>query len=438
MRAGLKDAFRKHDSDNTGYLSVDQLVGILTEAKIPHNRADLHKFYKQFDGDRDGRITWAEFIAAFSAGPRPAPAPQPKKTRASDGKFIDMTFPPNGDSAFKTSDPAGDHLNDFLQATQGGKISWVRASELCPGGKLFNNIHPNDIAQGVLGDCWLLAGLAALAEFEGAIYNLFETTSASPDGEYHFRIYDMVARQWQSLVIDDFIPVDAQRKPVLAQPQDNEMWVMLAEKAVAKWFGSYVRINGAFSMTPFFFLTDAGPSKCFHQTDASGRTYDVQQASLADPHNRMSVQLAPVGRATADQVWAEIVSADKQNFVMSAWTIKDPPQAAGFGACGEAIAADGIVKGHAYSLVAACQLNADGRTWQVVRLRNPWGANPNAEWKGVLGDCWRLAEISTIAQGSTHGPSQTGWHVLDDLERLPFPFLRLWICTQINAFTETW
>jgi hypothetical protein len=26
MRAGLKEAFRKHDSDNTGYLSVDQLV----------------------------------------------------------------------------------------------------------------------------------------------------------------------------------------------------------------------------------------------------------------------------------------------------------------------------------------------------------------------------------------------------------------------------
>merc|ERR1712048_1467704 len=58
------------------------------------------------------------------------------------------------------------------------------------------------------------------------------------------------------------------------------------------------------------------------------------------------------------------------------------------GASGEAIASDGIVKGHAYSLITARELQADGRVWRVLQLRNPWGANPAAEWKGVLSDSW--------------------------------------------------
>merc|ERR1712048_1167140 len=58
------------------------------------------------------------------------------------------------------------------------------------------------------------------------------------------------------------------------------------------------------------------------------------------------------------------------------------------GASGEAIASDGIVKGHAYSLITARELTADQRVWRVLQLRNPWGANPAAEWKGVLSDAW--------------------------------------------------
>jgi len=64
------------------------------------------------------------------------------------------------------------------------------------------------------------------------------------------------------------------------------------------------------------------------------------------------------------------------------------PSSAGRGASGEVIGSDGIAKGHAYSLITAKEVVADGRTWRVLRLRNPWGKNPASEWKGPLGDSW--------------------------------------------------
>ena len=53
-------------------------------------------------------------------------------------------------------------------------VEWVRASELCQTGKMYlfqDGIEPGDVVQGALGDCWLMAALAALAEFPGAIEN---------------------------------------------------------------------------------------------------------------------------------------------------------------------------------------------------------------------------------------------------------------------------
>lgn len=69
--------------------------------------------------------------------------------------------------------------------TSGQKLHGEHAP-LCPGRgvgvgdlpslKVFDNIDPSDIAQGKVGDCWLLSGISALAEFDGGIKYLFRKT----------------------------------------------------------------------------------------------------------------------------------------------------------------------------------------------------------------------------------------------------------------------
>merc|ERR1712170_85276 len=59
---------------------------------------------------------------------------------------------------------------------------------------------------------------------------------------------------------------------------------------------------------------------------------------------------------------------------------------------------------------------ADGRVWKVLQLRNPWGANPAAEWKGPLSDNWNmwgnfpeLYQALEMGQGTLDGMFWMGW-----------------------------
>ena len=49
----------------------------------------------------------------------------------------------------------------------------------------------------------------------------------------------------EEILVDDYIPLDYSNKPLFCQPNFNEFWVLIAEKAWAKVHGSYASIlNG--------------------------------------------------------------------------------------------------------------------------------------------------------------------------------------------------
>merc|ERR1719174_88540 len=119
-----------------------------------------------------------------------------------------------------------------------------------------------------------------------------------------------------------------------------------------------------------------GHCKAFTQSP-SGRApfnenvFTVMGAHLQDARNRNSIGLQPMGSMPADAAWQELVKHDAANHIMCAWTSKDPPVAAGRGASGEVIAGDGSVKGHAYSLNSAREVQADGRVCRWCSFATP-------------------------------------------------------------------
>jgi len=393
----LRQLFAQADYNRDNQLSLQEFAKVASQVGL--NLGDIGAFFQKFDTDHDGRLSFGEFMAAFHpeiiASPAPAVHHPGIPGVPQDGKFVDAHFPPTRESIFKSPNPQADHIQDMLNSTHGGKVGWRRASALCPGGKLFDKIHPNDISQGVLGDCWLLAGIAGLAEFEGLIMRLFEEKSVSPDGKYNFKIYNSNVKSWETVVIDDYVPIDLTTgEPCCSKPQGNEMWVLLAEKACAKWFGSYLQLMGAYALTPFMLLTACNTTFVFSQRQLGPghfdkNNYDAKEAFLQDCKNRNSVSMRPLGSVSSEQLWQELMAADDANHIMATFTSKDAA-GGGRGASGEHIAADGIVKGHAYSLISVDTYQCDGRLWRVCHIRNPWGNNPAAEWNGELSDKWPL------------------------------------------------
>ena len=153
----------------------------------------------------------ARFLAASEDAPPDGGDPdEPPPPPGDDGKFVDEEFGPCDAS--------------IAGAVEGAEVpadvQWVRAAAMRARGGggggddaaaedpvLFDGVAPSDIAQGALGDCWLLAALAAVAEFPSYFEDaIFETKTFSPEGEYALKLYDIGKKAWETVTVDSYIP----------------------------------------------------------------------------------------------------------------------------------------------------------------------------------------------------------------------------------------
>ena len=81
---------------------------------------------------------------------------------------------------------------------------------------------------------------------------MFVNKEASSRGKYKVRIYDAIDKVWTEVTVDDRIPVIKKSlrdgyvpTAAFARPNGNELWVMLLEKAFAKFCGSYNNLEGS-------------------------------------------------------------------------------------------------------------------------------------------------------------------------------------------------
>eukprot|EP00298_Acanthocystis_sp_HF-20_P012618 c19977_g1_i1.p1 GENE.c19977_g1_i1~~c19977_g1_i1.p1 ORF type:complete len:483 (-),score=135.09 c19977_g1_i1:153-1601(-) len=265
---------------------------------------------------------------------------------------------------------------EWFQSHPDRKCIWVRASDLmeykghdtvC----LFSDkIEPKDISQGELGDCWLMSALACMAEFPGLIRQVFVSGELNFRGKYTVRIYNAGENIWHNITVDDFVPVDPNTKSCLfGQPNGNELWVLILEKAFAKFLGSYAKLSGGTEVWAWAALTGGKvygfklKSNNWEKLMYRFKKEDFIQKKL------YSVRGGQTETYPKNQFWQILLLYDFRDSIISASISHD----------GEQKRNDGLVEGHAYSLLSVKEID----DIKLIQLRNPWG---EFEWTGDWSD----------------------------------------------------
>eukprot|EP00928_Gymnodinium_smaydae_P089914 TRINITY_DN73798_c0_g1_i1.p1 TRINITY_DN73798_c0_g1~~TRINITY_DN73798_c0_g1_i1.p1 ORF type:complete len:636 (+),score=123.50 TRINITY_DN73798_c0_g1_i1:56-1909(+) len=265
-------------------------------------------------------------------------------------------------------------------------IKWRRAGELHEKAKLFGVIQADNISQGELGDCWLLAAIAVLADFPGHILNLFSETSLSEEGKYTIRLFD-IKHGWEDVVIDDYIPCDKRGTPLFAQLKGDSgsLWALLLEKAFAKFCGSYERLVSGSASWAWQALTGQPHQARWSRKVEDDKVHwirwelariwdcikkeDVRQ-SWRDRSLKMSWK-GPAQKLSDDEMFETLASYTQASFAITC-AIADGGM--------EEKRTDGLLARHEYSVLQV--VCADGV--RLVQIRNPWGKG--GEWKGAWAD----------------------------------------------------
>ncbi len=189
--------------------------------------------------------------------------------------------------------------------------------------------------------------------------------------------------EWKEVVVDDYFPCHMGR-PAFSNAHENELWVLLLEKAWAKLHGSYERIEAGFAENVLHDLTGA---PC--------EVIDISDKDL----------------------FATLLKADQNKWAIAA--------SAGItGAAKGALEDLGLIGNHSYGLIGVVEIkDIFEDTVQLVKLRNPWG---DFEWKGEWSDnspCW-TPESKRLA-GWTVENDGTFFMKLEDLQKY---FSRVQIC----------
>lgn len=313
--------------------------------------------------------------------------------------YKDSSFPPDIRSL---GDVGGDDANKKSGKTNADVI-WRRAGDFTHSGRMqlfADTVDPKDICQGALGDCWLLAAMACMAEHEGAIHSLFYTRERNPRGKYKVRIFDGFLNKWVTITVDDFVPCSKQVyerdktcQPLFTQPNGNELWVMILEKAFAKFCGSYHNLEGGSSLWAIRAMTGDHAREFRKGTDGWQRL-DLENNESA---NRRDYSLYARGEKLDNNTMFRVLHKyDKLHSVL---------------AISGSDGVNGLVKGHAYSILRV----EEAKGFRLVQIRNPWGTG---EWKGDWSDSsskWTEHPAVAKAVGYVNKDDGAFWMSWDDV-----------------------
>jgi uncharacterized protein YukE len=205
------------------------------------------------------------------------------------------------DAAFARAGGRGDGNPDFdgVETASGAEYTLVEGIPFIQGRRDDGDIHPNDVVQGRLGDCYLMASMAVVAVQNPELIRRLIRDNG--DGTYTVALFQQrhAMAFWEpefapaEVVVTPDFPTD-DGFPIFAHPgdrsrQQHELWPMLVEKAYAQQQGSYDQIEGGWGAEAMGALTGVASEQvspdAIDIADLAGYVengYGITASSLAD------------------------------------------------------------------------------------------------------------------------------------------------------------
>jgi hypothetical protein len=260
-----------------------------------------------------------------------------------------------------------DSLKKFTEMDGSETGNWPL---FCPEKDGSQAADPADINQGDANDCWLLSAMmiAAAKDQTGSniISNLF--VNYQEDGDTKdvqiVKFFRPDTGLWEYVVIDNAVPVrkpaasgsQALAKPKYACSRQPETWVMLLEKAYAKWITS--RVQAPVNKNPY--------------ENINFGLIDEALVSFTGGVKSLIPLDTPEGQANARSgaLWNKLVEFQSKGYLLGAST------PSGHDAFWDE---HGLVKGHAYAILSIMTTSPPSGVKsgsKIMLIRNPWGINP--------------------------------------------------------------
>lgn len=132
---------------------------------------------------------------------------------------------------------------------------------------------PHDIVQGSVGDCYMVAVAAALAEYPNRIKKIVMQNTYNKEGIFTFNLW--VKGKPQVISIDDRLAFSGSQPIFAKKSSDGAWWMALLEKAYAKVGTNYEVIGFGWMSESARILTGA-PSYRFSSRKYSAETLYTQ------------------------------------------------------------------------------------------------------------------------------------------------------------------
>ncbi|XP_022164785.1 calpain-A-like isoform X2 [Myzus persicae] len=238
-------------------------------------------------------------------------------------------------------------LSVFHKNLQKNQLEWRRPKEITNDPKFFvQGASRFDVRQGKLGDCWLVAAIAAMTLNKEVFCNVvpndqgFGNTYA---GIFHFKFWQYGT--WINVVVDDRLPTSGGELLFVKSSTKNEFWSALLEKAYAKIQGSYEALDGGLTNEAMEAFT-GGVSEMYELDQGKTSLFTTMLNSFQQ-QSLMCGRIYPTKLPNPE---------DK-----------------------------GIFRKHAYSITKVIYIPETNNASNIplIRLRNPWG---KVEWNGRWSD----------------------------------------------------